>query len=345
MHLIKRITSVISAAIITFLMPMNIVNPSIANAVYEGAKITVETKEIDINDIPPDRKVSLSVWTENIPQYKLLQLKFSKNADLEYGDTMFEFTGGLTDDIASVSPGWNDDPNYAQCSISGYSPLDYNGNIIMVNLILPENVNAGAFYNFDLTKCSVRFSNGKTDTLNHESGGIKITQRDNGSGGGGSSSGDGNGNGSGNGSGGGNGSGNGNGSGGGNDSGGGNAPQSDGGGQNVQSPVNQPAPEQNNDTPAVNEAQVTEVVTTAVTAVTDISTTEQTSTETSVTTASETTQTQTETSVTATSVTQITTGLQDEKKKSNGLLTVIIISAIVIGMSSAVVLANKLKRK
>ena len=57
-------------------MPMNIVNPPVANAVYEGAKITVETKEIDINDIPPDRKVSLSVWTENIPQYKLLQLKY-----------------------------------------------------------------------------------------------------------------------------------------------------------------------------------------------------------------------------------------------------------------------------
>ena len=353
MHLIKRIAAATAALVLAMFTPMNIVNIQKAEAEGPDIHITVETKEIDINDIPQNRVVSLNVYTENVPAYEQLLLIFNKSSDVSYALKSFESTVDLDSIPIWISSRYKSDSpdcltpssNYMACEVIGFS-IDYNGCLIKVNLVLPENVEAGKFYNLDL--CSISYELGyetyvkcsdktkiKSDGFQFTNGGIRITQRDNNSGGGGSSSG--NGNGSGNDSGGENG-----GSGGGNDSGGGNAPQSDGGGQNVQSPVNQPAPEQNNDTPAVNEAQVTEVVTTAVTAVTDTTTMAQTSTTTAVTT---TAKVKTTPKVTATNVTQITTGSTDENKKSNGLLTVIIISAIVIGMSSAVVLANKLKRK
>ena len=368
MHLIKRIAAATAALVLAMFTPMNIVNIQKAEAEGPDIHITVETKEIDINDIPQNRVVSLNVYTENVPAYEQLLLVFNKSSDVSYALKSFESTVDL-----DLIPIWintiykSDSPdcltpssNYMACVVIGFS-IDYDGCLIKVNLVLPENVEAGKFYNLDL--CSISSELGyetyvkcsdktkiKSDRFQFTNGGIRITQRDNNSGGGNNGSGGGNNNSSGggnsgsgggnnNGSGGGNGgSGGGNsGSGSGNNSGGGNS----GSVQNTQKPVNPQTPQQNNAQP-VTESIETTMITTEVTSVTDTTTMAQTSTTTAVTT---TAKVKTTPKVTVTSVTQITTGSQDEKKKSGGMLTVVIISAIVIGMSSVVVIANKVRRK
>jgi hypothetical protein len=303
--------------------------------------VIVETKEIDIDDIPEDRCVSLNIYTENCPPYLGLELVFEKDSRLGYNQyTPFSPAvnlsgmGGLAASYHAAAP------DFLACLIpaSGDNLIDYNGALIQVNLILPENVSEGEFYKFEPLKkydngytmsSSIFFENSfdasfkETPFSQLTCGGIKITRK---------------------------------------------APlQTE---PPVAEPENTPAPEANNNVPPQeaptenNNSQpdtnnqnsdqetqtqaVTEEVTTAA------ETTETTATQTEVTTVTvteKTTVTTEETTVSATATTvaseafATSENVEESEEKSNNILYIIIPVAIAAVLTTVFIIKNKIKRK
>ncbi len=147
--------------------------------------LSIEKKEICIDDIPADRKVSLAISIYNNPPTNQLALPITKDSSLS-------FVGFVP--VSSIDPVFSDN-----CS-SGMRPSDndtttltfwssskeYYGNstLAYIDLRLPENVSAGNFYPVNFTNNEdlyLYYINGSgkrdyllADSFNLKNGGIQI---------------------------------------------------------------------------------------------------------------------------------------------------------------------------
>ena len=306
--------------------------------------LTVETKEIDIEDIPADRVVTLNIYLENCPPYNTLVFGVLKDSRLEfYNDTdCFEMADGVTYASYPDCSKFPSIPDYMSCATGAAggrsNRVEYENAIVKVSFVLPEQVSAGDFFAVELPRrfetdvvyltmsplSSDYFEDFPFTQLN--SGGIRITQRDqpppaNDNNGGNISGGETQ------------------------SSGEGNAPQSGGGNETVPSQDSG----SNNNSQAAAEAVISDTVTeTTALQTTELTTSESrttttTSSETTMTTTSESAST-TETKITTISV---TTGAEEEPEKRNtgGLKTIGIITLIIAAVCSVFTLAARLRMK
>ena len=157
-------TKLRTAAAALIMLLCTAVLPMQVQAAPEGMCFSIETKELTMEEIPDDRTVSLLVSSEALPPFTKLRVLMQKDDALEYGI----FSGTLCEELVrDCSMGFSRspevDPNFAACNISirADEPLDYNGDLFEVFLVLPENVHPGDFY-------SVRILNTFTDGFEYD---------------------------------------------------------------------------------------------------------------------------------------------------------------------------------
>lgn len=156
MHFIKRIASL--AASIVMILSMSVSRQPQIMAVTEPLDIhlTIETKEIDIADIPDDRRVSLEMYVENCPPFTGMWAYFEKDPRLEF-DLVKPFS--IVDGVQNISPlntlsHVEIEPHMFGCGIPAIigRHIDHSGAIVTVNVFLPENVKSGDFYQINFSK-------------------------------------------------------------------------------------------------------------------------------------------------------------------------------------------------
>lgn len=155
--------------------------------------LTLETKEIDLADIPENRVVSLKVYMKNCPPIAGMWVYFEKDPRLEFKE-VFPFS--VVEGVEGLCPpnttsNFDVEPNKMGCGIAAeYGKLfDYSGAVLTVNVVIPENAKAGDFYPVNFSRylagsyMSVDFSDEFADRCDESSftkligGGIRITDK------------------------------------------------------------------------------------------------------------------------------------------------------------------------
>lgn len=297
--------------------------------------LTVQTKEIDIDDIPADRVVTLDIYQENCPAFDAIMIPVIKDSRLSYypEDNCFGLAEGVWNarrpDIGFYDP----DPDYRKCDICSSANNDdfveFDNAIATVSVKLPDQVSVGDFFGVDIvgkymnTSIQINIGLKRADMFTESafsqlnSGGIRIVQVEqpvqpqDGNGGGGDQS------------------------------------AGDSGGA-AQSPGEEPQSGDNSITQETPAAAQTAAISTSVsTAVTSADKTTMTST---VQSTSSTTSEKTSTGSTAatnpqSTSTDIVTGAPEEteKKSNGGFITIALITLIIVAVTSTALLAEKLR--
>lgn len=153
--------------------------------------MTIDTVEIDINDIPENRIVPVDVYLENCPGFLSMWTFFEKDSRLTFASARpFTVVEGV-ENVSSLNFLSNQDinPNLIGCGIpSGfYGKIDHAGALIKINVVLPENAQIGEFYSISFSRyfgdnsMSIDFTNELEDRCYESSftqlnaGGILIT--------------------------------------------------------------------------------------------------------------------------------------------------------------------------
>lgn len=120
--------------------------------------LTVETKEIAIEDIPADRVISLRVYQENCPAFKSLMLPITKDARLSYYPEYdcFHLAASMTNAGAPNIGYYVPDANYRMCDIcaafGSNAPVQFEQELLSITVQLPEQVSAGDFFGVSILK-------------------------------------------------------------------------------------------------------------------------------------------------------------------------------------------------
>lgn len=157
--------------------------------------LMIETKEIDINDIPEDRVISLDIYTENCPPYLMLSFLLEKDKRLKYLPYEYISDAKQVSNMGGISfeLGTSETSDVVMCNIPAVAneKINYNGLLVRANLILPKDVKAGDFYSLNFRKTfsdmydmetSIMLENNFDAVFGNESfsqlknGGILITQ-------------------------------------------------------------------------------------------------------------------------------------------------------------------------
>lgn len=156
MHFIKRIASLVALIVITLSMSVSRQHQIMAVTEPLDIHLTIETKEIDIADIPDDRRVSLEMYVENCPPFTGMWAYFEKDPRLEF-DLVRPFS--IVDGVQNISPlntlsHVEIEPHMFGCGIPAIigRNIDHSGAIVTVNVFLPENVKSGDFYQINFSK-------------------------------------------------------------------------------------------------------------------------------------------------------------------------------------------------
>lgn len=152
-----------AAAALVFLL-CTAVLPMQVQAAPEGMRFSIETKELAAEEIPDDRVISLKVSSEALPPFTKLRVLLQKDAPLEYGimcGTLCPELSGSCGMGFSFSPGVDADFTACNISVRADDPLDYNGDLFELFLVLPEHVQPGDFY-------GVRILNTFTDGFEYD---------------------------------------------------------------------------------------------------------------------------------------------------------------------------------
>lgn len=150
MHLLKNTVSV--AAV--FLISMSALSLRIPETVAENepldVHLTIETKEIDISEIPDDRIVYLEISVENAPPFKGLTMYLDKDPRLKFNEPKPFKPAEGAENIGSINfiSYLEIAPDVLGCGVpaKGSRMIDHSGALITTELILPEDVQAGDFY-------------------------------------------------------------------------------------------------------------------------------------------------------------------------------------------------------
>lgn len=156
MNLLKR---TISAAVsVVFALSMAVSWSLSTMALDEPLDIhlTIETREIDLADIPDNRVVSLEVYMENCPPVPGMWIYFEKDPRLEFKEVEpFSIAEGVEDAFPPNTVSYPDiEPDKMGCGIvADYEPfLANSGVIITVNVVIPEDAQNGDFYPVNFTR-------------------------------------------------------------------------------------------------------------------------------------------------------------------------------------------------
>lgn len=192
MQFFKKTIS-LAAALIIF--SMSFLNLSQVNALDVplplDIRMTIDTVEIDIKDIPENRIVPVDVYLENCPGFLSMWTFFEKDSRLAFASARpFTVVEGVGN-VSSLNFLSNQDinPNIIGCGIpSGfYGKIEHNGALIKINVVLPEDAQIGEFYSISFSRyfgensMSIDFTNELEDRCYESSftqlnaGGILIT--------------------------------------------------------------------------------------------------------------------------------------------------------------------------
>ncbi len=156
MHFFKRFLTIsaAAAAISVSAAEMNVQAAEMPTDIH----LTVETKEIAIEDIPEDRRVSLNVYTENCPPFKGITLYFTKDTRLEYYPDYecFSIAEGVVNARKPNVGFYEPDPNYRMCdicsSLDNDNFIELENAVVRVKFRLPEQVSPGDFFGVELLR-------------------------------------------------------------------------------------------------------------------------------------------------------------------------------------------------
>ncbi|MCM1506009.1 MAG: hypothetical protein NC177_02585 [Ruminococcus flavefaciens] len=155
----RKITKSAVAFSAVFSAVMCIAGSSFTATAYDAPQdihLSIETKEIDINDIPENRVISLEIHTENCPPYSMLSFLIEKDSRLEYLPYTYLSDAEQVSNMGGMSfeLGSSELPDVIMCNIPALinEKIDYNGLIVRANVILPEDVKAGEFYSLNFKR-------------------------------------------------------------------------------------------------------------------------------------------------------------------------------------------------
>lgn len=137
-----------AAAVMLFLSTITPLNAA-AETPPQDMRLSIETKEYTMEEVPADRLVELKVCAENLPPFRNMRIVLEKDSTLTYAGHIavpcpeLSRAGGL-----SFSLGSGENPNFAACNIAVIedAPLSLSGEVITVDVYLPDVVQPGDFF-------------------------------------------------------------------------------------------------------------------------------------------------------------------------------------------------------
>lgn len=149
----RKIISIVTAAVMVILPMFCTASVSAYEQPY-GIRLSIENKEININDIPDNREVSVAVYLDNAPSFIMISFIVKKDSRINYQSMNHVTKNPDVPDIATcnIGLGTGETPDIvtAQVFARPDQKISYSGGIAYVNLVLPENVSAGDFYSVEL---------------------------------------------------------------------------------------------------------------------------------------------------------------------------------------------------
>ena len=153
MHFFKRM---ISASAVLAVSVCCMTMPAVqATDMPTDIHITVETKEIDIEDIPSDRYVTLNIYMENCPPFNSLIMSMEKDSRLQYypSDRCFSKGEGVRNAWQPDCMYYSDNDNIRKISVFSSDPgetlVEYDSAVAKVGFIIPEDAAPGDFYSLE----------------------------------------------------------------------------------------------------------------------------------------------------------------------------------------------------
>lgn len=153
MNRIVKLTVVMSVAFFTLTFLSVTAFRSVAYEALQDIHLLIETKEINIKDIPENRTVSIDIYTENCPPYLMLSFLLEKDKRLEYMPYKYLTDEGQVSNMSGMSfeLGSSEKNDVVLCNISAVADekINYNGLLARAEVILPEDVKEGDFYSMN----------------------------------------------------------------------------------------------------------------------------------------------------------------------------------------------------
>lgn len=103
MNRIVKLTVVMSVAFFTLTFFSVTAFRSVAYEAPQDIHLLIETKEINIKDIPENRTVSIDIYTENCPPYLMLSFLLEKDKRLEYMPYKYLTDEGQVSNMSGMS--------------------------------------------------------------------------------------------------------------------------------------------------------------------------------------------------------------------------------------------------
>ncbi|MDO5559691.1 MAG: hypothetical protein Q4F95_08850 [Oscillospiraceae bacterium] len=153
----------------------------IISAQSVDAPLKIETRQIDINDIPENRVITLKISIDSNPGFYVLDMVLRKDSRLSYDSNPQQIFANIPQINCSTTKD-NDVVSISVPSQQG-SALSDNGDMLELNIKLPDNVGVNDFFPVDFiahydifsTAMCLEGQNEYSDCSNLCGGGIQIT--------------------------------------------------------------------------------------------------------------------------------------------------------------------------
>lgn len=164
----RRSTSLLISGIIAVSAVCSQLIPGFTVSAYEAPTdihLTIETRELAVNEIPVNREVSVDIYLDNAPPFLAMSFFVKKDSRTEYkfirNVTSNRDVPGMGNCIIGLGNGETPDIVTAEIVSKKNELISYNGCLAYVNLILPEAARPGDFF-------SVEFIPYNLDSYFHE---------------------------------------------------------------------------------------------------------------------------------------------------------------------------------
>ena len=158
MHYNKPIIIFFTALTASFSMSCLTCDKAIAVEAPTDIHLTVETKEIAIDEVPDDRIVTLSIYQENCPCFDTMSFFVTKDPRLSYypDDDCFGIPDGVRN-VQSFSTGYYDRSSDDRiCDLISYIGdeylIEFDDALATVTFKLPEQLSPGDFFSVELPR-------------------------------------------------------------------------------------------------------------------------------------------------------------------------------------------------
>lgn len=159
MHFSKRIITIAAAAAMSFCIAGKKECTATAADAPANIHLTVETKEIAIEDISDNRVVTLNVYQENCPPFDHMTIMFKKDPRLGFYPEFecFRNAEGVQNARKpDISYNVEIDPDYRMCAVvssfDNDSLVEFDNAVVKVSFKLPEQLSPGDFFGVDLLR-------------------------------------------------------------------------------------------------------------------------------------------------------------------------------------------------